>query len=156
MSNGTVLSKVNLACVCEMKKKRISTAEHNEELDQKLEAFKRRLATKPVRQNTKKAIIKTHVNVRVTEKKIPEKCKIEVPEPQIVQKNINLEKLSWLEDRARENVRQWGVRAKIDVDTIKMLVTVGNRLGHRSEQKRKPLKDLRSNHSTEHCIQIIP
>lgn len=104
-----------------MKKKRISTAEHNEELDQKLEAFKRRLATKPVRQNTKKAIIKTHVNVRVTEKKIPEKCKIEVPEPQIVQKNINLEKLSWLEDRARENVRQWGVRAKIDVDTIKML-----------------------------------
>lgn len=92
-----------------MKKTRVSSAQRNEALAQTLEAFKR------------KTTLKTVASKAINNKK---SCKTnQLPEPQAVNavNRTKIENLPWLEDRARENVKQWGVRAKIDVEKIQAL-----------------------------------
>lgn len=70
---------------------------------------------------------------------------IKVPEPQPVQRN-NINKLQWLEERAAENVRQWGVRAKVDVAQIQALAA---KLKYETERNQpEPAKRIRSRQLT--------
>lgn len=54
-------------------------------------------------------------------------------------KFVRIEKLPWLDDRLTENVRQWGVRTKIDVDKVKALAAQLRR------PKKKPTTNIRMN-----------
>lgn len=48
-----------------------------------------------------------------------------------------IEQLPWLEDRLEENVRQWGIRAKIDVEKVKALAA------KLQQPKKKPTTTIR-------------
>lgn len=100
-----------------MKKIRVSCAQRNEVLAQKLEDFKKRLNQKSVPRKTVEVTREKKYSAKTTEEQSVNK---KVPEPQAVQRR-KIETLPWLEDRARENVRQWGVRSKIDVEKIQAL-----------------------------------
>lgn len=110
-----------------MKKQRISKVlpEHKQILDN--------LETKRISLELK---IK-NVNQRRAQPKHGHIVKKTVPEQPV--KFVRIEKLPWLDDRLTENVRQWGVRTKIDVDKVKALAAQLRR------PKKKPTTNIRMN-----------
>lgn len=51
----------------------------------------------------------------------PENKCIRKKQSQVDVNIVKLENLPWLEDRSRENIKQWGIRAKIDIDIVEAL-----------------------------------
>lgn len=91
-----------------MKKIRVSSAQQNKQLVQKLEAFKRRIVPKSSSCNSDTKIKDNKTVIKKTPELHPAKRE-------------KVEELPWLADRATANVKQWGERAKIDVDKVKTL-----------------------------------
>lgn len=112
-----------------MKKERISTAEHNEELAQKLEEFKKRVSTKPVRQNTKivKKVQKSSARPVQTDNKTLYRIEVSmIPKPQDIKGDTVYE-------RTESNIKNWHHKRNIDIERVRQIA-------YQLNQKRRVTK----------------
>lgn len=119
-----------------MKKKRVASAEINEQLALRLSEIKERV---------NKKLIEASVQKQKGTVKKPKKSEHKLINL-IPAQRVKIETIPWLEDRSKENMRQWGIRAKVDVEKVKEIAA---RLKDSIEPKKKTISYVKRNDSSE-------